>query len=55
MCEKFGVPADNFERTYRQWVNWAGDVCNELDRKALVPLAVVFGSRDDVFRAANVS
>ena len=40
MCEKFGVPADNFERTYRQWVNWAGGVCNELDRKAQVAVAL---------------
>lgn len=51
MCEKFGVPADNFERTYRQWVNWVGDVCNELDRGALVPVAVAFGSWDEVYPA----
>ena len=32
ICDKFGVPVGNFERNYRQWVNWAGGVCNELDR-----------------------
>ena len=53
MCERFGVPAGNFERTYRQWVNWVEDVCNELDQGALVPVAVAFGSWDEVSRAAN--
>ncbi|AMO58132.1 hypothetical protein GZ77_20575 [Endozoicomonas montiporae] len=41
MCEKFGVPAENFERDYRWWMNWTTDVCNELDREALVPVATI--------------
>ena len=41
ICEKFGVPADSFENTYRPWINWTNDLCDGLDREGLRPLGAV--------------
>ena len=43
VCERFGVPYSHFERDYRKWMNWSADLCSELDREALLPVAAVFG------------
>ena len=38
ICERFGVPCDNFERDYRQWLKWTYDICDDIEGCLIVRL-----------------